>query len=81
MSRRPANAALTHATACSRNIAKPLQLFLDLLFRLGAVDVGQFLLEHVRDKLVDRRLAGEIGVAFGLRQKCLVQFDAGSEHV
>src|SRR5262245_10381964 len=63
-----------------RNVPEPFQLFLDLGFAVALLDRRDLFLEHVRDELVDRRIAGDVGTALHLGQQRLIEFDARSKH-
>src|SRR5689334_3961940 len=77
---RALKAAIRRSTRRSRNVAEPFQLLLDFLLRVGRLELRDLLLERVRDELLDRGVAGQIGVALHLGEERLVQFEARSEH-
>src|SRR5438876_2884774 len=60
----------------SRDIAEALQLLLDLFGRVGLLELRDFLLEGMSDELLDRRIAGKVGIPFHLCQQGLVKLDA-----
>src|SRR5437660_1765957 len=66
--------------APSRDVAEPLQLLPELLFRLGLFELGDLLFQRVRDELLDRRVPSKIRVALDLREQRLLELYPASEH-
>src|SRR5438045_8374435 len=46
----------------SRDIAEALQLLLDLVGRVGLLELCDLFFERVGDELLDRRIAGKVGI-------------------
>src|SRR5262249_55055420 len=71
--------ALNRVTA-SGDVPEPFELLLDVRLAVAFLDRGDLLLQHARDELLDRRVAGEVGAAFSFSQERFVEFDARSKH-
>src|SRR5262245_36090409 len=74
------SAALSGASTRSGNVAEAFQLLLDVFLGVRFLEQRDLLLEAMRDELLDRRVAREVGVALHLGEERLVEFDAGAEH-
>src|ERR1700730_15649356 len=66
---------------CSRNVTEAPQLLLDFLFGIRLLELSDLLFQGVRDELVDRGVAGQVGVSLHFREQSLVETDfARSKH-
>src|SRR5262245_54196531 len=68
----------------SGDVAEAAQALLDLFLAGGAVQLGQLLLQRVGDELLDRRVAGDVGVPLHPGHEVLVElhgFGVSEHHV
>src|SRR5512143_2790914 len=83
-SKRRRSAALNRlmtAAGSSGDVAQAAEALLDLLLVLGALELGELLLEGVGDELLRGGVAGQVGVALDLGHQVLVELHGlGREH-